>query len=315
MKFYPGSLALGGGGLKGAAHVGVLKVFEEEGFPIDSIAGTSAGSIVGAAYAMGYPLDELVDIIKELSTGKVLDFSIKPMATMGIIVRLVLNMLKWGKHDTQLGLIRGQQLQEYLQRLFGKRTFEGLRFPLIVTAVNLQTGRLVVFTSQAQADKLKGVRNLDVYTDVDLATAVRASTAIPGIFTPLYYRGMVLVDGGVKTVVPVDLLYKAGSRKIIGVDLGDHPSDVELDNLLAVILQTVDVMTEDLKNMLIDQYADFVIQPRFGEIQLTDFAKLEQIYRSGYQTTRDRVPLLRTLFERRPPVNHHIQKTTLSTVN
>lgn len=299
MRFYPGNLALGGGGLKGAAHIGVLQVFEEEGFPIETITGTSAGSVVGAAYAMGYSIENLIEIMRELAKGKTLDFSIHPTTTLGIVVRLILNMLKWGKHDTQLGLIRGKQLEDFLQMLFASQTFEELRYPFMVTAVDLRSGRSIIFTSKAMARKLRGVQNGTVYTDVMLKTAVRASTAIPGIFTPLYYRDMILVDGGIKNMVPVDLLHQIGARRIIGVDLdsGEQAGE-QLNDVLAVLLQTVDIMTEEMKKLNLERYADLVLQPSQRGISLTDFAQLEQIYHYGYQLTKKNLPALRALLEK-----------------
>lgn len=296
MHFYPSSLALGGGGLKGAAHIGVLQVFEEEGFPIEHIVGVSAGAVVGAAYAMGYSIEHLVDIIKEVAVGDVLDFHLKPVATIKMIVQLVLNMLKLGQHDTQLGLIRGKQWEVFLQTIFGTQTFEGLRYPLMLTAVDLRSGQLVIFTSKALAQKMKGRPDVVVYTDANLATAVQASTAIPGIFTPLHYHGRVLIDGGVKNMVPVDLLASVGARKVIGVELDSGEQEEEqLNDVLAVLLQTLDIMQEGMTELIVTRYADFVIHPTFRGISLTDFAKLEQVYQSGYQEAKNNVPALREL--------------------
>ncbi|AZR74248.1 hypothetical protein BBF96_13070 [Anoxybacter fermentans] len=296
MRYYPCSLALGGGGLKGAAHVGILKVFEEEGFPIEYISGSSAGALVGALYASGYTAEELCNLVYKLSKNPPLDLGVKLLLFIYIFFKSILNWLKIGHREVKMGLIDGQYLEDYLKKIFGPKKFEDLRYPLMVTAVDLRTGRLQVFTDKKIARRLKGIHDIDLHTDVDLATAIRASTAIPGIFTPLCYKNMVLVDGGVKDNVPADLLRFAGARKVVAVDLvSTYKREEQMDDILDVLFKTVEVMGEEITDLVLERYADFIIRPEIKEVSLKDYQKLVEIYEIGYKIAKRAVKALQSL--------------------
>ncbi len=157
------ALALGGGGAKGHAHLGVLRVLEQENFRITAIAGTSAGGIIGACYAAGYTPDELVDYFQQIDQS---------------------NLYRRRPEDGPSFLgVKG--LNRMFEELLGERTFADLRIPLVLTAVDLNTGAEVLLREGRVVD------------------AVLATMAIPGIFPPQEWDNALLVDGGVLDPVPV----------------------------------------------------------------------------------------------------------------
>jgi NTE family protein len=184
-------LVLSGGGARGLAHIGVLKVLQREGIPIDIIAGTSMGAILGAAYGSGKTLVEIENIALKFSRRseliKLLDLS-----------------------PRRRGLLEGHRVREFLADFFGDcRTFDHLKYPMAINAVDLITGEEIVFT--------KG----------ELLPALYATSAIPGIFSPVSFNNHMLVDGGVLNNLPVDQARKLGANLIIAVNV--H-TELQYDN-------------------------------------------------------------------------------------
>lgn len=169
-------LAIGGGAAYGLSAIGVLRAFEENEIPIDVISGTSIGSVIGALYASGMKSHSLESELQGTQWGDLLDFVLP-----------------------KEGLVAGKKVENYIRELIKNKTFEELKIPLYITAVDINQGRLVVFH--------KG----------DVASAVRASMSIPGVFTPIEVGDMTLVDGGIIDPVPTDVL-KKHSDIIIAID-------------------------------------------------------------------------------------------------
>lgn len=169
-------LAIGGGAAYGLSAIGVLKALEENCIPIDVISGTSIGAVIGALYASGMKSFNLEDELLGTEWKELLDFVLP-----------------------QKGLVSGKKIENYLRGLLQNKTFEELKIPLYIIAVDIKQGQQIVFN--------KG----------DVASAVRASISIPGIFTPVEMEGMILVDGGVLDPVPTDVL-KEHSDMIIAID-------------------------------------------------------------------------------------------------
>ena len=154
-------LALSGGGARGLAHIGVLKVLEQEGIPIDLLAGTSMGGIIAAGHAAGLGADYMAEEARR-------------MGQLRNMIKLVDRSL-----PTRWGLFEGQKVQQYLASHLGEATFDELRIPLALLAVDLESGEEVVLR--------KG----------SVAEAVRATISLPGVFAPFRLDGRLLVDGGV----------------------------------------------------------------------------------------------------------------------
>jgi NTE family protein len=224
-------LVLSGGGAKGLAHVGVLKVLEEAGIPVDYIAGTSMGAIVGGLYAIGHDAAALDSIARgqdwvHLLGDKVyrhdLSFPEKEM-----MEKYLISVPVW-KNAIQVppGFVSGQNIYNLFMELtigyHDSTRFDRLPVPFACVASNLVDGREVVLD--------RGV----------LALAMRASMAMPGVFSPVARDGMVLVDGGVSNNFPVDVARAMGAEVLIGIDVQAGPRDAAgLESVMGIVDQLV----------------------------------------------------------------------------
>ena len=230
-------LVLGGGGAKGGAHIGVLKVLEEMRMPVDCIAGTSMGAIVGAAYATGMPAEELAKIVSDVNWKETLESAPRE----GYTVRrkaldfLFTNGFELGVKDGKLvfpgGIVPTQQIEGLFRRIVaGARqtpNFDRLPIPFRAVATDLESGDMKVFD--------RG----------DLAVAMRASMAVPAAFAPVEVDGRLYVDGMLVRNLPVDVARKLCADVIIAVPLGNPVASREnLGNALAVAGQAMNIAIE-----------------------------------------------------------------------
>jgi NTE family protein len=278
-------LALGSGSARGLAHVGVIQVLEAYNIPIDIIAGTSIGSVVGSLYSAGASIDQLEEAA----------LSIKKSTTLFLIDPAL----------THSGLISGKKIEEMLNDLaLEDRTFDDLKIPFAAVATDIESGAEVILTQGKVID------------------AVRASISIPGVFTPVKYQDYYLVDGGVVDPVPVDVVQKMGADIIIAVNLAKMTSyttvliinketggleEVEKSsilqqkiaqvksafegpNIVEVISQSIDIMEAKITDQSLEG-ADVVIVP-FGikDINLFDFDKAEMLIKGGIMATMINIP-------------------------
>ncbi len=247
------ALVLGGGAARGFAHVGVIRVLEREKIPIDLIVGTSVGSLVGAIYADKKNSFELEWTAFSLEEKDLFDYTfISP---------------------TQ-GFVRGERIEEFVLKKVSARELQQLKIPLTVVATDIQNGELV--TLQVGS----------------VARAVRASSAIPGIFIPVRNQGKLLVDGGVLNNVPVDVARKLGADVVIAVNLGGGRKAAQVNNVFDAIVQSLHLMSIEgtearLKN------ADVVIEPQVSHIGLIDFSRKKELLALGIQAAEQALPRLR----------------------
>ena len=295
-------LALGGGGLRGTAHLGVLEVLRSKGLSIDMAAGTSAGSIIAMLHALGWTPQEMENLLAEIKIRDYVDHVINIQSLTLISIKIILDRLslphRW-LPPTPLGFVRGRKFYRLLRRLSGKRNFYEIDFPLFITATNLCDGQLVCFCPPRFAGQLGPQRPEIIFTaDASLAQAVRASTAIPGIFEPMIWQGHMLVDGGLKNNVPADLLRWAGADIIIAVDLGFHSQNSdEIDTILEILIQSLDIMGQTNTEIRLEQTADVVIQPITGSASLTDIEKVPAIIEAGRRAALEAWPQIALLVQ------------------
>lgn len=233
------ALVLEGGGAKGFAHVGVLKVLEEHRVPVDFVVGTSMGSIVGAAYSSGRTIAEMEQVLSETDWDGLFNetpprrevhYRQKAGREREIYGDTKIG-IKDGEIITPLALVQGQNVEPVLQRLFGKVpstvSFDSLPIPFRAVAADIETGDAVILKQG------------------NLATAARASMSVPGFFTPVEIDGRVLVDGGITNNLPVDIALASGADIIIAVECKDHLRTREkLNGPLAISGQIVDLLLE-----------------------------------------------------------------------
>lgn len=286
-------LALGGGSLRGAAHIGVLQVLHRNQLLPDVLAGTSAGSIVAALYAAGVSPHQL----ENLTLAKT---SAKPQLNVAGIPRLLVHsllgrsLLDW----LPMGLIKAQPLELILQRLLGNVTFDDLPLPVTIIATDINTGELVLFGPQRYLDIPLPPRTVFL-KEVQVAQAVRASIAIPGIFTPQKIAGRTLVDGGLVDNVPADILRLMGARRVVAVDLGFAVNEAKpVSNMIELLIQTSDIMGQRVTDLVLSQNADLVLHPNTGPMTLWDFTKIPKAMQAGVKAAEAALPELNKLMLR-----------------
>lgn len=284
-------LVLGGGGARGAAHIGVLKVLERERIPIHAIAGTSIGSIVGGLYAAGYSPEEIESAIGSIDWLDIFHDGTarreRPMRQKETDIGIVAN-LEVGLDDGHLmfptTLIRGQKLGLWLRRMFLGRgnveSFDQLPIPFRCVATDIGEVKPVVFQSG------------------DLALAVRASMAVPGAFAPVKHDGRVLVDGGIVNNIPIDVARQMGVDRVIVVDVGQPlaPAD-SVNSGVQILVQMVSGMMRDRSQQSLSamREGDVLLRPDLGALTSASFQEAIQGVAPGEQSALTALDQLRAL--------------------
>jgi NTE family protein len=262
-------VALSGGGIRGMAHIGVLKVLIEHNIPIDMISGTSAGAIIAAMYACGYTPQQMQVMVQNLKMNELIDLNV----TVGDLFKhgmkwLFNGMFRfWSVLPT--GFIKGDKVEQFFYGLWQNRTVKDTNIPVAITAVDLNTADTVFFTSPVFDSR--AILNARYYHNTSLTEAVRASISIPGIFFPKKYRSMTLVDGAVKNNLPTDILRHMGADIVIGVDLGyDGQSNYDIKTVGEILVQCIEIMGREVTLLKAEQYADVIIRPNTFDIKCKD---------------------------------------------
>ena len=233
----PWALALGGGAARGLAHIGIIQVLEREGLVPDMVVGTSAGALVGALWASGMDAATLRSVALSFDHSTLGDWAFSTRA-----------------------LLKGQALADFVNRHVGNRPIE--RFPrrFAATAVDLWSGKLVVFD--------RG----------NAGIAVRASAAVPGVFQPVQVAGREYVDGGLASPVPVRIARGMGEKRVLAVDISAKPQFQPTQSLGELLMQTINIMGEHLGQAELSE-ADLVLRPEVFQRSAIDFStRPEAIY-------------------------------------
>jgi len=233
-------LALSGGAVLGIAHVGVIKVLEENNIPIDLIAGTSAGSLAGAFLAAGISSDQMFEMVQSMTWGKISKLTVP-----------------------KLGLLNSKLLERFIDGTLGRIEIHDLKKPFAAVTVDLTTGKQVVLR------------------DGPVSEAVRASCAIPGVFTPVVRGREVLVDGGVLNFLPTDVVRQMGADYVIAVKVmpgvvGKKPPENIVQVLVNSFQLTIAQIAEHAPN------GDVTIVPDLIGLNSHDFEQAEKLYQRGY---------------------------------
>lgn len=265
-------LALSGGGVRGAAHVGAIKALEENGIKIDAVGGTSAGSIVGALYAMGYTTDEMYKLFNYFSK-----------SVMAISPRYFFGGKE--KRGMQLGgLTSGQNIELAVEEAAGLKNIKNIKdieMPVVFPTTDLITDREIIFTN---SNNLQGEEYIH---DIEIGKAVRASCSFPGMYAPLEYDKYQFADGGIFDNLPVAETKKLGVDKVIAIKFGlKNPRKQK--TLYNIAMQSLDLMTENLIKDSIKQ-SDFVIEINLKDVKPFSINKLEFAYQQGYLQTLDHI--------------------------
>ena len=254
-------LALGGGGVRGLAHIPVLETLDDLDIKPDIIAGTSMGAIIGALYASGMSGKEIRERISRILISKD-DTWRDIVAKKSDLVKLV---KAFSAEIPRGGFIRTQGFFEYLFHEIKKRTFEELEIPLLVIAADYWTAEEIVFE--------KG----------DLLPALQASMAVPGVFAPVSIANKVLVDGGVVNLVPYDrLLERADFTIAVDVSKVRNPGKNEIPGALESVLGAFNIMQASaLAEKMKIRKPDIHVQMEIQGIRMLDFNKTDEVFRQA----------------------------------
>lgn len=258
-------VVLGGGGLKGLAHIGAWKAIREAGLDVSEIVGTSIGAFVGAALSGGHDWIELAP--RALS-----------MVKSDIVVlnrwALLLNGIR------QPSVFLGDQFKRYIASVLPRPEWDGLEIPLSVNAVDLETGENVWFGAGGR-------------TDAPLADAVYASCALPVFYPPAEIGGRFYVDGGVRETLAVHRAAERGADLVIAVDVTagpqKDPADVVSKGMVAVHHRVFDIMSYQHRRRCLDEWSGpplIHVRPNLGGYSTFEFEKTQYFLEEGYRATR-----------------------------
>lgn len=252
-------LALSGGAARGIAHVGVLRALVENGIPIDCIAGTSAGALVGGTMASGLPLSEIEAISKSLRW--------RDLGRMTM---------------SRVGVQSNQRLEQYLRDRLPVTRFEELPIPFAAVATELHSGQAVIMRDVG-----------------DVPFAIRASCAIPGWYIPVVdEQGRQLVDGGLVANVPSAVTRSLGADLVIAVDVNAEGATFLGPSLsiISVLLQSM-LLVQRTASFYQLEAADLVIKPRVGHIRWDEISRAEELMAAGYDAAVTSMPEIKLRIE------------------
>lgn len=250
------AIVLGAGASKGFAHIGVLKILEANQIPIHMIVGTSAGSFVGSLYAYGYNAFQLQKMSLAIEKSDIVDLTIPDN-----------------------GFIKGEKLEEYINRLVNNTPLEKMRIPFYAVATDLLNGQEVVFG--------KG----------NTGNAVRASCSIPGIFRPVNIGGRLYADGGIVSPVAVEAARRMGADIVIAVDISSDIDVSQPQNTIETILKAINIMYSKVAGQQISR-ADVIIRPKVSFIGSADFDKRHEAVIEGERAALGALPRIKEIVER-----------------
>lgn len=265
-------LALSGGGVKGAAHIGVLRCLHENQIPVDLISGASAGSIVAGLYASGLSLPELTRFALRQNK-KLLDYDIPGIA--GTVLCPLL-----GRKESITGFVKGARLNRVLTEATGGKTLSQAVLPLAISATDIQSGQVILFVSSREG--LHDSRDIRYLSGVPIADAISASAAIPIVFQARTLQGHTLVDGGVLEDIPVNVLYAMGADIVIAVDLSRVHQTKPVRGFIEVAHQTLSVMGRRMTELRTVR-AQAIIAPDLSGIGTFDFEDIPLCMKRGYE--------------------------------
>ncbi len=269
LKYKKVGLALGSGGVKGLAHIGVIKALIENEIPIDYLAGTSIGALVGAHYAAYQDVHSTEKIVSDTSWRNAFVFM-----------------------DPSLrgGIIRGNRAEAWIKQFLNNHSFETLKIPLTVVATDLLSGQEVDFSSG------------------NLINALRASISVPPIFQPVKFQGYILCDGGLTNPLPDDIVSNMGAEVVITVNLDsgkfiDHKKDFDASSMTKVTIRSLNILRHQLAKKTLTS-TNIMIEPDVVEIgligwnQFFDSRQAKKMIDAGYEATIPNIKQIKKLIEK-----------------
>ncbi len=286
-------IALSGGGGKGAAHIGALKVLEKNNIKISALAGTSIGSIVAILYAMGYTPDEMLKLFQYFSK-----------SILKADVKYLFSNLKTTKSILGQGIISGEEIEEIINecaKLKGYKYIKDIKMPISIVSVDVITKKKCIFTNikldetENNTDTLKmpsknnrnSSKQTEYITNIEIGKAVRASCSYPGIFAPLEYENYKFVDGGILNNVPADELPLLGADKILTIRFPAREKE-NPEHALDLLFRCIDIAFDDRDEEKI-QNSNYILDIILPASAVFDIKKINFCYEEGYKTAMQQI--------------------------
>jgi NTE family protein len=270
-------LSLSGGGVKGAAHIGVLKALEEANIKIDYIGGTSSGSIVATLYASGYKSDEIYYIFKKYCK------NIKYVDVKNIF-KLIFGLITTGTIKID-GLNSGKSINKLINKMCNNKNINNIsdiKMPLIIPSVDMNTGEVVCFTSS----KSRAFSNNTTYiNNINIGNAVQASCSYPIIFSPAKYKNKKLLDGGIRENIPWREIKYLGADKVINIVFESEVDEQCCKNLIDIASRSFELMCKELSKYELEG-VDYLIKIKSKKVSLLDMSKIDDFCQLGYMETK-----------------------------
>ena len=267
-------LALSGGGIRGLAHIGVLRVLEENKIPIDMIAGTSIGSLIGALYASEPNAKKLEKEVKNQNIGNLLDYTL-----------------------SKYGLIKGKKIEEFLEKRLKNITFEDLKIPLYITAFDINNKREVVFT---KGDVAKAIRASISVPGIFIPVESKKEILVDaGMVDPI--PSEILKEKGAEIIIAVNVNNMKSKKPMYGESIGAKKGDKKLPSMLETTMKSLNIIgSEAAKADLVGDKVDFVINIFLEDINLLDYKKAEKAIEKGKMAARNSLKEIKKLTESHP---------------
>lgn len=266
-------LALAGGGVRGAAHIGAIKALEENGIKVDAVAGTSAGSIVAALYGMGYSAEEMIKL-----------FNYFAKSVMAISPKYVFGNIKEVRGIKLGGITSSYNIESAIEeagKLKNIKDIRDIRLPISIPATDLISDREIIFTNS------KDLEGEEYIHEIEIGKAVRASSTFPIMYAPFEYKEFQFVDGGVFDNLPSAECKKLGVDKVISIRF-KLKTPRKQKTIYNIGMQSLDLMTENLIRESV-RISDYVIELDLKDAKPFSINKLEFCYKEGYMQTLDHI--------------------------
>ena len=248
-------LVLGAGAARGFAHIGVIKALEAQGIHPDIVVGSSAGSVIAALLASGANGNDLNRLALNLDEATIADWGLPFAGRFG-------------------GLIKGDALQNMVNREVQNKSIEQMRIPLGIVATELQSGKGILFRTG------------------NTGLAVRASCSVPGVFQPAVISGKEYVDGGLVAPVPVSYARQMGASLVIAVNISSEPVHQDASGTFGILQQTISIMQRSINEHEL-KTADIVIQPQLKQMSSSDFKSRNAAILAGESAAQAQMALIK----------------------
>lgn len=276
-------LALGGGGVRGFAHLGAMRVLKEEGIEFDLISGTSFGSIVGATYSIDGSVSNCQNrMLSALDARSIRELELllestsveKKSFTVEKFADFVKDLCLWNLKALRPWLFDSHSLEDLIYKLVGDRKFSDLKVPFVSLAADLYTGEKV-----------------EIH-EGEILPAVMASISLAGIFPPYKLNNKTLIDGGALSIVPVDSARSFGADFVIGINVEGNLLFKSIHNGLDALFQAYEISSYELNRIKLEN-CDFVVTPQVQEVKWAQFSKARDCIRAGEKEARRILPGLK----------------------